>query len=121
MHFQSHAALGWLIGNAAPASDRRLRAWCTAAAVLPDVEGLAYLAGPGAFSAWHHTFGHNACVGAAAAALAVWHHRDRPWARRVLAGALVATAFLSHLVTDTLLSEYAVYPLWPVKTPLWQP
>lgn len=113
MHLPSHAALGWLIGAAAPGSDRRLRAWCTAAAVIPDVEAVTYLLGASTYSQTHHTFGHNAFLGAIVTTAALWHHRDRPWSRRLLAAALVALAFCSHLVTDAALSEYSVRPLWP--------
>lgn len=113
MQLEAHAGLGWLIGVAAPATDRRLRNWCFTAAVLPDVDAVAYLWGPVAYGRYHHTFGHNVFLGVAVAALAAWHHRDRPVSRRWLACALVALCFGSHLVTDMKLSSYAVYLFWP--------
>src|SRR5262245_39279065 len=85
MHLQAHAALGWMIGAAVPGADRRLRAWCTVAAVLPDIDGLTYAFGPLFYSHWHHTFGHNVFLGFAAVAIAALHHR-----RRVVAALLVA-------------------------------
>ena len=43
MYGQAHAGLGWVIGTLAPHSDRRLRVWCTAAAILPDIDALTAL------------------------------------------------------------------------------
>jgi hypothetical protein len=97
VHLEAHAGLGWLVGVATPASDHRLRNWCLAASVLPDVDAVTYLWGPEAYGRYHHTFGHNVFLGAALAGLAGWHHRDRPVARRALAGALVALCFALHL------------------------
>lgn len=119
MHLQAHAALGWLLGGAAPASDRRLRAWCLAAAVLPDLDGATFLLGPSAYAQWHHTFGHNVFAGVLVTAAAFWHHVDRPWARRLLAGGAVALAFGSHLLTDLAFSEWHVHPWWPVSNAHW--
>jgi len=46
VHLEAHAGLGWAVGVLAPGSDRRLRNCCVAAAVLPDVDAVAYLWGP---------------------------------------------------------------------------
>ena len=109
MHLQAHAGLGWLIGASAPGADRRLRNWCVAAAVLPDVDGVTYLFGPEAFGRWHHTVGHNVFAGVLCVLAAAWHVRGN----RLYAGFLTAIAFLSHLVTDQVFTEWPVYPLWP--------
>ena len=110
MLVHAHAGLGWAVGVLAPGSDRRLRACCLAAATLPDIDSLVYLAGPDAFARWHHTFGHNVFFGLIVVAAAAWLHRGR---RVVLAGALAALCFASHLVADAYLSPYPVYAWWP--------
>ena len=115
MQLEAHSGLGWLIGVAAPGTDRRLRNWCLAAAVLPDVDAISYLWGPVVYGRYHHTFGHNVFLGVAVAALAAWHHRDRPASRRLLAGALVALCFGSHLLADMKLSAYTVHLFWPLN------
>jgi len=58
MHFEAHASLGWVIGNAGR-NDRRLRNWCVVGAVLPNVDAIPYVFGPAAYGRWHHTFGHS--------------------------------------------------------------
>ncbi len=113
MHLESHAGLGWLIGVLPAGSDRRLRAWCVTAAVLPDVDAVSFLFGPVAYGDYHHTFGHNVFLGAAVAGLAAWFHRDRDRARCALAAGLVAVSFALHLLADMKLSAYAVYLFWP--------
>ena len=42
MHFEAHAGLGWTIGTLAGAGERRLRNWCVAAAVAPDLNELGW-------------------------------------------------------------------------------
>lgn len=116
MHLESHAGVGWFLGVAAPETDRRLRNWCLAAAILPDIDAAAFFFGPQAYSRWHHTFGHNVFLGAAVVALAAWSHRDRGRQRMLLASVLVAVAFASHLATDAKLSAYAVYLFWPLSS-----
>lgn len=115
MHLESHAGLGWLLGNVAPGTDRRLRGWAVAAAVLPDVDAVAYLFGPEAYGRYHHTFGHNVFLGLAVAAAAALHHRGAGARRALVAASLVAVAFATHLLTDMKLSAYAVHLLWPVS------
>lgn len=113
VHLEAHAGLGWLIGNLPPTSDRRLRNWCLAAAVVPDVDAVAYLFGPVAYGQFHHTFGHNVFLGAALAGIPAWHYRDRPRRSALLAVVLVALCFGSHLLADAKLSAYEVYLFWP--------
>lgn len=106
MHLEAHAALGWVIGNVGQ-TDRRLRAWCVAAAVLPDIDAAPYLFGPEAYGRWHHTFGHNVFLWAIVAAAAGVHCRSAP------AFGYAAAAFGSHLVTDAFFSGWYLYPFWP--------
>lgn len=113
MHLEAHAGVGWLVGNVPPTSDRRLRNWCLTAAVLPDIDAVAHLFGPQAYGKYHHTFGHNVFLGAALVGLVAWHYRDRPRRSALLAAALVALCFGSHLLADAKLSAYEVYLLWP--------
>lgn len=115
MHFEAHAGLGWMIGMLPRWSERRLRNWCLAAAVLPDVDAVSYFFGPAAYGRWHHTFGHNVFVGLACVALAAWHHRRRGPRWAAFAGALVAVCFASHLLADAKLSAYTVRPWWPAS------
>lgn len=115
MHLEAHAGLGWLLGVVAPSSDRRLRAWCVAAAVLPDIDTAAYLFGDVAYGNYHHTFGHNVYLGGACVALAAWSHRGRGLGRVLLAAALVALSFASHLLADMKLSAYPVHLFWPLS------
>lgn len=115
MFGQTHAALGWVVGVAAPNSDRRLRAWCTAAAILPDVDALAMLAGKEYYDRFHHTFGHNVFTGALCVALAAWHLRGR-W----LHVGLVGACFASHILTDMKLSGWELHLLWPFSLRGWE-
>lgn len=135
MHLEAHAGVGWALGVLAPGSDRRLRNACVLAAVLPDVDTVAYLWGPEAYMNWHHTFGHNVFLGAlvvaAAMALDVRASRSAPGrtplspGRALARGLVVALAFASHLVGDMKLSAYDVELFWPVSrhgyefTPNW--
>ena len=50
MHSEAHAGVGWLLGVLAPKSDRRLRARAVGAAVIPDIDAVAYLGGYEAYS-----------------------------------------------------------------------
>lgn len=120
MFGQTHAALGWVIGHASPTSDRRLRAWCTAAAILPDLDAAAYLLGRTYYDKIHHTFGHNVFTGALCVALAAWHFWKRPARELWTAVVLVAVCFASHLLTDAKLSGWLIHPWWPVSNAGYQ-
>jgi hypothetical protein len=113
MYGQTHAGLGWVLGVLPPSSDRRLRAWCVAAAVLPDIDAGAMLFGIDAYARWHHKPGHNVFLGAFCVAAAFAHFQARPLKQRLLATAMVALAFASHILTDMKLSGWEVYLLWP--------
>ena len=113
MYGQTHAGLGWVMGLLPPSSDRRLRAWCVAAAVLPDIDAGAMLFGIDAYARWHHKPGHNIFLGMLCGAAAFVHFQARPLRQRLMATGLVALAFASHLLTDMKLSGWEVYLLWP--------
>ncbi len=113
MFGQAHAGLGWVVGVSAPTTDRRLRVWCAAAALLPDVDALSILLGKQHYDYWHHTFGHNVFLGSVVAAAAAWSFRGRRHASRLWATALVAACFASHLLTDARLSGWELYLFWP--------
>ena len=115
MFDQTHAGLGWVIGVAAPTSDRRLRTWCTAAALLPDVDALAMLAGPDSYTRFHHTFGHNIFTGILCVAAAAWFFRGASTRTWLAAIALVALCFASHILTDMKLSGWELKLLWPLN------
>jgi membrane-bound metal-dependent hydrolase YbcI (DUF457 family) len=107
----AHAGLGWAIGTAAPGSDRRLRIFCSVAALLPDLDALAILAGA---KGLHYTLGHNIFAGALCVAAAAWYFRrdpDRTW---LAAFSLVGLSFAGHLVIDVMLSGYELRLFWPL-------
>jgi len=110
---QTHAGLGWVVGLLPADSDRRLRAWCTAAAILPDVDAGAMLFGLESYVRWHHKPGHNVFVGVLCVAAAVWHFRSYPLRQLLQAGVLVAICWASHILTDMKLSGWEVYLFWP--------
>lgn len=112
---QTHLGLGWVIGVLSPTSDRRLRAWCAFAAILPDADVAAHLLGRDAYVHWHHKPGHNVFVGVLCVAAALVHFWKRPWRERAVAVFLVALCFASHILTDMKLSGWEVYFLWPVS------
>lgn len=112
---QAHAGLGWLIGAASPTSDRRLRVWCTAAALLPDVDALTYLLGGPVYDRFHHTFGHNIFTGAACMLAAAWFFRDASTRTWLAAVTLVGVSFASHLLTDMKFSGWELHLLWPLN------
>jgi len=112
MYGQTHAGLGWVIG-VLPPGDRRLRVWCVAAALLPDVDAGAILFGMDAYVRWHHKPGHNIFLGILCVLAAGLHFWQRPWKQRVVAMGLVAVCFASHILTDMKLSGWEVYLFWP--------
>jgi membrane-bound metal-dependent hydrolase YbcI (DUF457 family) len=108
----AHAGVGWVIGAAAPGSDRRLRIWCTAAALLPDLDALALLA---AGKGLPHTLGHNIFAGALCIGAAAWYFRrdpDRAW---LAAFSFVGLSFAVHLLMDVMLSGDELRLFWPLS------
>src|SRR5258708_10469052 len=96
-----------------PPTDRRLRAWCTLAAVIPDFDAGAMLFGMDAYVRLHHKPGHNVffCILFILAAYPFFHRR--PLKERAVAMALVMIAIASHILTDMKLSGWEVYLFWP--------
>lgn len=125
MYGHTHAGLGWVIGAVAPASDRRLRGWCTLAAILPDADAMTRLFGVDAYVRWHHKPGHNLFVGAICLAAALIHFRQRPLRQILVAGFLISICFASHILTDMKMSGWEVYLFWPMSErgysfdPMW--
>lgn len=125
MYGQAHAGLGWVVGLAVPAGDRRLRAWCVASALLPDLDAGAMLFGIDAYNRWHHKPGHNVFLGVACVLAAVIHFWRRPVRERIVAGLLTGACFASHILTDMKLSGWEVYLYWPFSErgygfqPIW--
>lgn len=113
MYGQTHVGLGWVIGMAAPGSDRRLRGWCVAAAILPDIDAGAMLFGMDAYVKWHHKPGHNLFLGVLCVLAALVHFRSRPLRQRLVAVVWTAVCFASHILTDMKLSGWEVYLFWP--------
>ncbi|MBI3557530.1 MAG: metal-dependent hydrolase [Deltaproteobacteria bacterium] len=111
MHPFTHAAAGWLIAQ--PGGSLRDRKLITAAAVIPDVDGLAILGGGDAYSRLHHTFGHNLWAGAAFAVFTFVVAR-----RRFNTAVLSFVAFNSHIVGDLLGSgeDWPIPYFWPVSS-----
>src|SRR6185436_16446625 len=111
----AHAALGWLIGVASPTSDRRLRMWCTAAALMPELAGgLALLAGWGFYDRYRLPLGHNIFAGLIVVALSAWAFRkypDRSWIAAIF---FVLLAFAIHLLVDMKLTGTQIYLFWPL-------
>lgn len=106
----THAAIGWILAQ--PLAARRDRALVTAAALLPDIDGLTVLAGADAYGTYHHTFGHNVFMAAAATIACAVAGRSR-WA----AAFWGMIGFHSHLVGD-LLGSGAGWPIlywWPLS------
>lgn len=118
MHFEAHAGVGWALGVLAPGSDRKLRACCFTAAVIPDVDAAAIVGGLEAYHHYHHTFGHNVFFGLLVVGVGVWLHRGRSWRVRAGVAALLAACFASHLVSDAYFTRYPVFLGWPLdRTP----
>jgi hypothetical protein len=108
VHVECHAILGWVLGNVGGA-DERLRRYCVAGAVLPDLDGLSYLGGAIAYGNYHHTFGHNVFLGVLFTAVATWHCRS--WRALVLS----SLCFASHLLADAWLSGWLLHLFWPLS------
>ena len=110
----AHAAIGWIIGVSAPTSDRRLRMWCTAAALLPELGGLALLGGWGAYDRYRLPLGHNLFVGLIGLALAAWAFRKYPDRSWVAAMFFVLFTFAVHLAVDMKVTGTQIYLFWPL-------
>jgi len=106
MHFEPHAALGWVIGNFGGA-DRRLRKWCVIGAILPDIDAIPFLFSAQAYGRWHHTFGHNVFLWGLFVSWITFKFRSK---RAFLLSFL---SFGSHLLTDAKFSGWLLQLFWP--------
>jgi len=113
MHTQTHLVISWLAGHRLAARrDRVLEAW---AGVLPDLDGLAVLAGGDAYEKWHHTFGHGLAGAMLVSALAATFGR-----RRVSTAILAFVVFHLHLACDLLgADQWPIFYFWPWSTRGW--
>jgi hypothetical protein len=109
MHAECHFTLGWILAHAAH-TDRRLRNWCVAGAVLPDIDAVSYLFGIDAYAKYHHTLGHNVWLWFFFVSLATW--RMRSW-RAFL---LTFLSFGLHLLTDAWTTRWELYLWWPLSS-----
>lgn len=110
----AQAGLGWALGVCAPASYRRLRMWCAAAALLPDVDALALLSGTPSIRELHFSLAHNCFAGILLVAAAGWYFRNQPVKSWLASLALVAVAFGLHLTIDLKLSGAPLRLFWPL-------
>jgi inner membrane protein len=111
MHVPTHIMTGWCIGNFFPLTPRE-RVACMAAASLPDLDGLSYVAGESVYQTYHRLLGHNLLFAVAiATTLAALSRGLR------IAGVFVLYLALahSHLVMDYFGSgpNWPIYYLWP--------
>ncbi len=95
MHVPTHLALSWLIGHRLrERRDRRLVAY---AGIMPDLDALTLLIGPGAFRRYHHILTHGIVTGVIVTVLFTLLARER-WK----VAALAFLAFHFHLFCDLL-------------------
>ena len=110
----AHAGLGWVIGLSSPTSDRRLRIWCLAAALVPELGALAAIFGKASVDRFHLPLGHNIFAGLLCIAAAAWAFRkypDRSWLAAIL---FVAVSFGVHLLVDMKVTGTAIHLFWPI-------
>ena len=117
MHPISHFLTGWVVANAAEI-ERRDRAIVTVAGILPDVDGIGYVAQwltrnsarPHFwYDDYHHVVAHNLPFAILATAVAFTVAK-----RRVRTALLAFLAFHLHLVCDVLSGAGMGGPLWPI-------
>jgi inner membrane protein len=100
----THAVTGVLIGHAAGETTNRRRAWWALAALAPDLDAVAGLAGRTAYYEFHRTAFHS-LAGAAILAAATGALMRRLGVCTWIRGAAIAgTAIASHLLLDALTS-----------------
>jgi inner membrane protein len=113
-----HLLIGWCIASIAPSLDRRDRALVTAAAVIPDLDGLGMLVELPTrntshpllwWSEYHHLLAHNlgAAIIVTLAAFALSH-------RRWLTASLACLAFHSHILGDLVGARGPDGYQWPI-------
>lgn len=104
MHIQTHALLGWCVGNLCPITARQ-RFCCMLAATLADLDGLGIIFGQEAYWDFHHIVGHNLLYGIVLSGILTFVSRGR-------AGVfgLYLLLFHSHLIMD----YWGSGPDWPI-------
>lgn len=111
----AHAGLGWLVGLAAPNSDRHIRIWCVIAALVPNLDALAPLGGAKAEAVFRYAFGHNIFVGVLLLGGVIWSFRSEPVRTLFTALFLVAVSFALHLLLDLLITGAPIRLFWPLN------
>ncbi len=110
MHIEAHAGAGWLLAELSR-GDRRLRAWIMWAALLPDLDGLAWFGGFPCYLAYHHRLTHTLCFSLLVTVLAVISCSSH----RLKALVFTQLAFYTHYFGDYLFTRYPLYWLWPIS------
>jgi inner membrane protein len=113
-----HLLIGWCVANASPSLTRRDRGWITAAAVLPDLDGLGMLVElPTRNTAhpllwwtdYHHVLAHNAGAAIVVTLLAFAFSRNR--FRTAL---LACLSFHTHILGDLAGARGPDGYQWPI-------
>jgi hypothetical protein len=109
-----HAELSWLLSQ--PLPQRRDRILVTLAGVLPDLDGLGILAGPEAYSRFHHQLAHGYLAAGTLAVAVALLGRKRLWAVP-----LALVAFHLHLACDLAGSgpDWPLFYFWPTSMKSW--
>jgi|HubBroStandDraft_1064217.scaffolds.fasta_scaffold686426_1 inner membrane protein len=115
MQIPIHLMMGWCTANVLPGLNKRQRAFCMIANVIPDMDGLSMLGGQEAYWNWHHKAGHNLtwCI-ISCAVLAIY---SAPFWKSFI---LYVAQFHLHLVMDVFGSgpHWGIYYFWPFSN--WQ-
>lgn len=126
----THFLLGWVVAAAPSGLNHRERVWITAAAVLPDLDGLGLVAGwvvggEGTAISWyqeyHHLAGHNLWFALALGGVGAWLAQ-----RRLLVGTLALLSVQIHYLADLLGSRggtpedlWGIPYLYPFSDHVW--
>lgn len=117
----THALTGWSLASCRPSFSLHERAWVTAAALAPDLDGLGIVVELATrntaeplywWSEYHHVLGHNLLF-ASLLATAAW-----AVTRRLIVAAFVFAAVHVHLLGDLLGSRGPDGYQWPIPY-LW--
>jgi membrane-bound metal-dependent hydrolase YbcI (DUF457 family) len=108
MHFEAHAASGWLLAEIAGGS-KRLRGTILAASVLPDLDALTRLWGPAAYIKYHHVLTHNILFAILMAFAAFLFCKTE----RIKAAIFTLVAFAIHYFGDFFFTWFELQPFWP--------
>ena len=118
MNVVEHFFIGWCIANSSPALDRRERGLITAAAVIPDLDGLGAIVEIATrntshpllwWTDYHHILAHNIGFAVIVTAVAFALARSR-W----LTAGLTALAFHSHIAGDIIGARGPDGYQWPI-------